>query len=638
MTKIVKYPQNPVLSPNPENNWESLAAFNGSLVKENDTYHLLYRAMAKKKLHWNQLISLSTIGYAKSSNGKDFSQRKQLIIPEHDWEKYGCEDPRVTKIDNQYFIFYTAISEYPPDASRIKIAVAISSDLKSIQEKHLVTPFNAKAMVLFPKKINGKYLAMLTVNTDLPPAKIALAWFEKIEDIWSNEYWQKWYQELDQHLVPIQRINNDQVEVGAVPVETSSGWLLIYAHIQNYYQPKKLIFGIEAILLDREDPKKIIGRTKTPLLTPEKDYETKGVVAKVIFPSGAVVEKDTLSIYYGAADTCCALAQTELKPLLSQMKKNKQKIAFKLDKFENNPIIQPYDQQPWRKKAVFNPTAVYHNQKIYLVYRAMSEDNISTLGAAISDNGFNFEETIEEPIYVPRVMPEQKRKEMVFSGCEDPRITKIGDRFHMFYTAYDGVNSPRIATSSININDFVSRKWLWSAPVLISPPGIDDKNCCVFPEKVKGKYVIFHRIKGKEIAIDYVDGLDFDGTKWLEKKAALPAGKNSWDGLKIGISGVPIKTEKGWLLFYHGVSDIDHEYRVGFMILDLDDPAKVIFRTRYPILEPTEIFEREGMVNKVVFPCGTILVKNKIFVYYGGADKVICVATTELNKLLSYAK
>ena len=639
MIEVNRFPENPILVANPKNSWEAAAVFNGSVIKVNQGYRMLYRAISAPQEYWGQKLSLSTIGSARSANGTDFGQRKQLIKPEFDWEKYGCEDPRVTRVDNQYFIFYTAISEYPPGPSSIKIGLAISPDLETIQEKHLVTPFNAKAMALFPKKIGEKYFAILTVNTDLPPAKIAVAAFERKEDLWSDRYWQEWYRNLDQHQIPLQRLNSEQVEAGAVPLETDSGWLLIYAHIQNYYQELKKIFGIEAVLLDRNDPKKIVGRTRRPLLVPEKNYETKGMVNQVIFPSGAIAEKDWLRIYYGAADDKCALAECNLNELVKEMVDYKFKVAFKLEKYRQNPIITPDPERSWQEKAVFNPTAVYEQGKVYLIYRAMSEDNISTLGCAISEDGFNFDERLEEPIYVPRLKFEQKRKKGIFSGCEDPRLTKIKKRFYLLYTAYDGISPPRVALSSISAEDFVNQRWLWSAPILISPPGIDDKNACLFPEKINGKYVIFHRVGGEEIAIDYVDSLKFNGDYYLEKKAAISPRKNGWDSSKIGIAGPPIKTKSGWLLFYHGVSSIDQEYRVGYMILALKDPAKILFRTEYPVLEATESFERQGgMFDNVVFPCGTILINNRVFVYYGGADEVICIASADLDQLLFCAK
>ncbi len=632
-----RYENNPILSPVKNNEWEAKAVFNPSVVKdEAGVYHFLYRALSEDKDYKGHRINLSTIGYAQSKDGFDLTNRRQLIVPEYEWEKYGCEDPRVTKIEGKYFIFYTALAQYPPEADGIRVALAISKDLKTIQEKHLVTHFNAKAMALLPEKIDGQYVAILTPNTDRPPAKIAVARLDSIEDLWSPGFWEKWYQEIDQHEINLRRIDNDQIEVGAVPVKTKEGWLLTYAHIQNYYTEEKRIFGIETVLLDLADPQQIVARTPGPVLEPQADYEKKGFISDVIFPSSALIENNNLRIYYGAADNHCSLAQVSLPVLMKSMRDNPFKEVFHLTKFHRNPILVPRTENFWEANSVFNPAAVYEDGKFFLVYRAQSPDNTSTLGLAESDDGFHFKR-FHEPIYVPRKEFEQKREAGRLSGCEDPRITKIGDEFFMFYTAYDGIHPPRVALSSISVKDFINHNWQWSEPKVISSPETDNKNSCLLPEKVGGKYVILHRMAGKDIAIDYLDDLEDlqEEDVWLEKEQYIKPRKNWWDGEKIGIAGPPLKVDQGWLLLYHGVSDIDYHYRVGFMLLDKDDPGNVLYRTPYPILKPTEEFERIGDVDNVVFPCGAVIVKGTLFVYYGGADKVVCVATVDLDDLLA---
>ncbi len=635
-----RHQKNPILSPDASRSWRARAVFNPSLVKKTDDfYQVLYRALSKEQNYLGQEMSLSSIGYAESRDGINFDYMRQLIVPEYEWEKFGCEDPRVTYIDGKYFIFYTALSEHPPTADGIRVAVAISKDLKTIEEKHLVTHFNAKAMALLPEKINGQYVAILTPNTDRPPATIAVARFNEISDMWSPGFWEKWYQNLDHHSINLERIDTDQIEVGAVPVKTDEGWLLIYAHIQNYPIEAKRIFGIEAVLLDLKDPQQILARTQGPLLLPKVKYEAEGIVPNVIFPSSALVEGEKLRLYYGAADTHCALAEINLADLIKSMQDNSFKEAFHLVKYHRNPILTPRSENFWEANSVFNPAAVYENGKFYLVYRAQSPDNTSTLGLAESDDGFNFKRH-HEPIYVPRKSFEQKSEPGRLSGCEDPRITRLGNEFLMFYTAYDGMNPPRVAVTSIAIQDFVKHNWQWSEPKLISSPDGDNKNSCLLPEKVRGRYVILHRMGGKEIAIDYLDNLDqLQGEEiWLEKEQSIGPRTEYWDGAKIGIAGPPLLVDQGWLLLYHGVSDIDHHYRVGFMLLDRDNPGKVLYRTPYPILKPTEEFERIGDVNNVVFPCGAVIVKGTLFVYYGGADKVVCVATADVSELLAQVK
>ena len=158
----------------------------------------------------------------------------------------------------------------------------------------------------------------MTVNTDIPPAKIALAIFDKEEQIWSRDYRRRWYSSLDEHVIKLQRTPKDHVEVGAPPIKTDKGWLLIYSYIQNYFSPPAT-FGIEAVLLDLEDPSKVITRTKEPFMVPEAYYEQYGNVPNVIFPSGAVLHEGNIFIYYGAADTTCCLATAGLKDLLKEV-------------------------------------------------------------------------------------------------------------------------------------------------------------------------------------------------------------------------------------------------------------------------------------------------------------------------------
>src|SRR4030042_5090075 len=142
--------ENPLLLPNKHNPWEAEAVFHGSPLKVSDTYFMPYRALSLEHVHKAVRLKLSTIGIAQSGDGVHFKKRRSFITPSENFDKYGCEDPRLTKFENKYYILYTAISQHPPNAESIKVAVAISSDLTTIEEKHLVTPFNAKAARLFP--------------------------------------------------------------------------------------------------------------------------------------------------------------------------------------------------------------------------------------------------------------------------------------------------------------------------------------------------------------------------------------------------------------------------------------------------------------------------------------------------------
>ena len=331
---------------------------------------------------------------------------------------------------------------------------------------------------------------------------------------------------------------------------------------------------------------------------------------------------------------------------------NLSNIRLTLERFEGNPVLTPHPGHIWETKAVFNPAAIYEDGKVHILYRAIGETDVSVLGYASSLDGFYVHERLDKPAYVPREPFEGVNPSHPYlsapagiyvsggggmGGCEDPRLTRIDDRVYMTYVAYDGYSHPRVALSSIHINNFLKHKWDWGKPVLISPPYVVDKNACILPEKINGKYVIFHRIF-PNILIDFVDDLDFDGkTRWLVGQYKIPtrALSSDWDSLKVGCGPPPLKTKDGWLLIYQAVGANDESrYKIGAMLLDLKDPTKVLARTKQPILEPVSRYENEGCKSGVVYPCGSVIINDRLFVYYGGADMVVCVASAKLNHFL----
>lgn len=652
MVKLQRYPNNPIISPVPENAWEHDGAFNGCVAYHDGTYHMVYRALSSEKRQNGVSMRVSTVGYATSKDGVTYGDHQMLFEPTEDWEIYGCEDPRITFFEGKFYIFYTALSVFPFAAYGIKTAVAVTTDFKTF-EKHPVSTFNAKAMALFPERINGKMAALITINTDMPPAKICVALFDREEDIWSPYYWQEWYDNVNQHSLHLLRDLRDQIELGAPPVKTPDGWIMIYSYIGNYMSNDKN-FGIEAALLDLNDPRSIIARTDHSLLDPEAEYELHGDVPNIVFPSGALIKDEDFLVYYGAADTRVGVASTKLANLMAELKPvtdsplidpqlsetkpeavktiDAQQVKFK--RFEGNPIITPSLELDWQTLGVFNPAVVYEDGKFYIIYRAQSKQTgTSVMGLAVSTDGYHIDENLDEPIYYPREEFETKIHENGYSGCEDPRLTKIADKFYMTYTAYDGVNPPRVAMTSILVEDFLKRNWNWSKAQVISPPDADDKDACVLKGKYPDTYLAFHRL-GYDIWLDMRRDLNFADPNWLSGRVVAHPRADKWDNVKLGIAGPPVETEKGWLLFYHGVSEPGAIYKVGAMLLDFDDPYKVLARTDDPVLEPEMDYEKEGVVPNVVFPCGQAIVDGNIFMYYGGGDKVIGVATMPLDDLM----
>ncbi|MFC2020152.1 glycosidase, partial [Chloroflexota bacterium] len=311
--------------------------------------------------------------------------------------------------------------------------------------------------------------------------------------------------------------------------------------------------------------------------------------------------------------------------------------AQTLKRFAGNPILEPIKEHPWESKYTFNPGAINIYGKFYIVYRAVGDDGISRFGLAISEDGFNITDRLEEPIFEPKTKSELK-------GCEDPRLTLIGDRIYLLYTAYDGLVA-QIALSSIKVSDFLSHPQRgWQRHGLVFP-GLPDKDACLFPETYNRQFVMIHRVE-PHLWITFSPHLR---SPWPRRKHRILAGTQTgmtWDGLKIGAGGPPLKTKYGWLLIYHGV-DHSHIYRLGVMLLDLADPSLILYRSPNPILEPVELYEvgepGRSWVPNVVFTCGVVprdsgkeVLDNEdeLLIYYGAADTTICVATAKIGNLI----
>jgi len=321
-----------------------------------------------------------------------------------------------------------------------------------------------------------------------------------------------------------------------------------------------------------------------------------------------------------------------------------------LKRAQNNPIIEPR-RYPFESKATLNPSAVIAHDKIHLIYRAIGDSDSSVLGYASSYDGFHIAERLSYPVYKRpshAVKPDLSVPSIGYisgggwnGGCEDPRLTLLGDRVYMLYTAFDGWGSVRIALTSIPLAEMERKNWSWRSPVLISPPGEIHKNWVMFPEKINGKFAILHSFY-PTVRIDYFDSLsELDGvTRFIKSDNTRPVDPTrGWDSWFRGVGPSPIRTDLGWLILYHAMDHRNPDrYRIGALILDLDEPTRVLYRTPEPILEPEEYYENNGYKWGVVYSCGAVVRDGTLFVYYGGADKVIGVATIKLEDLLADLK
>ncbi|MBU1557696.1 hypothetical protein KKC45_01935 [Patescibacteria group bacterium] len=431
-------------------------------------------------------------------------------------------------------------------------------------------------------------------------------------------------------------------------VLTTAGILVIYD--SSWHTENLVHIRVGMALFDPEEPMKLLWRSENPLY--QYEFKTKEIVT----PEKAVQEGEELSLSW-TSNLSNGFEVNIPHPylFLGKDKRNKKaldkiKQDFNVSRHQNNPIIEPINENEWESKATFNPAAIYAGGKVHLIYRAIGHNDMSVLGYVSSENGFEINERLSHPIYMGKGKNEQasKKKKSGVSpisyisggggegGCEDPRLTLVEDTLYLTYTAFDGWGSLRMALSSISLKDFLKKEWNWKKPITISPPGEIHKNWVIFPEKINGKFAVLHSIN-PDISVEYLENLDFrDDNKYVKGFFSTAKNKGRWDSWVRGAGPPPIKTSKGWLLLYHAMDvygDPDR-YKMGAMILDLEDPQKIIARSKEPILEPDEHYENDGWKAGVLYCCGAVEKEGQLLIYYGGADTVSCVAETNLEEFV----
>jgi predicted GH43/DUF377 family glycosyl hydrolase len=307
-----------------------------------------------------------------------------------------------------------------------------------------------------------------------------------------------------------------------------------------------------------------------------------------------------------------------------------------------NPILRP-TKNTWENFKVYNPGCIYHNNKYHLFYRAVGrgENWYSSIGYAVSADGINFER-FDKPLLSPKLDIEKK-------GLEDPRITKVGTKFYMTYTAYDGQTARLCLAVSQDLKSWQRQGEIfpsWDskrAGEFLLPWDTAQKNesakhhwlktGAIFPEKINGKYRMFFGDRLLWCAESK------DGTKWTpEYEPLLSPRYGYFDSVHVEMGPPPIRTKKGWLVLYHGI-DENITYRLGYLLLGLHNTNKIIRRSATPIFEPSPEDTKnsqpdiEGDSN-IIFCNGAIRKDNIFQIYYGAGDSVINTASADLNKIL----
>ncbi|MDQ2933154.1 MAG: hypothetical protein M3Q80_02120 [bacterium] len=317
-----------------------------------------------------------------------------------------------------------------------------------------------------------------------------------------------------------------------------------------------------------------------------------------------------------------------------------------------NPILSPLPYREWEAYGTLNPAAIQDDDgRIHLLYRAIGDDGLSHIGHSSSADGKHFDRRSPFPIYQPSIeekkvigtpsSPTEYNPTLYYSGGgwgghEDPRAVTIENRVYMTYTAFQGWESVRIAVSSISMKDLKKERWNWSKPILLSPLNEVHKNWVLFPEKINGKFAFIHAVS-PEVLIDYVDNLENPyELKKIRSKAPKGGRPEHWDNWVRGAGPPPVKTDIGWLLLYHAMDKKDpNKYKLGAMILDLNDPTKILYRSSKPILSPDACYENDGKPG-VVYASGALIRNEDLYIYYGGGDKHVCMAQTPLRPLLDW--
>ncbi len=416
----------------------------------------------------------------------------------------------------------------------------------------------------------------------------------------------------------------------------------VHEGVLIFYWVKKTR-SIGAALFAKENLKLLLWRTANPIFQVKAgfmphDIALCGREVIIHFRKDQVAEKINISLDH-LLHKCTKKCGDRKKPYV-----------FAMERSQENPIIQPDRTHCWENCATFNAAALYLNWKVHFIYRAIGEAGMSVLGYASSRDGVHIDERLSDPVYRPTEPFEfrnDKNEWVVFDyasggggwgGCEDPRLACIDDKIYMTYTAFNGVEAPGVALTSIKAKDFLNKKWRWKKPILISPRGQINKNWVVFPEKINGQYAILHSIS-PDIGIDYFDDLNFDKNISINSQYGPSLRNGCWDNQLRGVGPTPIKTADGWLILYHAMDKNDpNKYKLGAMMLDYKNPTKILYSAINPILEPNAYYENHGYKCGVIYACGAVIIDDRLFVYYGGADKVTCVATVQMCDFLEQLK
>jgi predicted GH43/DUF377 family glycosyl hydrolase len=292
-----RFQGNPILEPIPTNAWESRRVFNAATFRTSGRIHILYRAIGDD--------SISRIGYAATSDGCHIDERLSLpaFEPANNAEKDGCEDPRLTLLDNTLIMTYTALHEFDQQSLyQISLTSIALDDFLGKKwdwkDRRLAFPgIRNKDAVIFPRRIEGKIVMLHRLEPD-----VCIAYSDDLR---------RWY-DIKSIMTPrAGHWDNWKVGAAGTPIELNEGWLFIY-HGVNFERT----YCLGAALLDKNNPEIVLHRADEPILAPIEPYERFGKVPDVVFSCGNVLMDNEVLVYYGGADSVLCAATFDLGELL----------------------------------------------------------------------------------------------------------------------------------------------------------------------------------------------------------------------------------------------------------------------------------------------------------------------------------
>lgn len=337
---------------------------------------------------------------------------------------------------------------------------------------------------------------------------------------------------------------------------------------------------------------------ENPLITPANvKPSVEGAIVECVLNAGAFRFKGKIGLLMRVAERMQQV-EGELSTLVTDehAESGVKVVSFKLD----DPKLDYTDPRAFKYEGIAFLTTLSH------------------LRLAWSEDGIHFE-VEEKPLLTGK-------GKMESFGIEDCRVTQIADTYYLTYTA--------VSENGVGVALQTTQSWKeFKHYGLIFPP--HNKDCTFFCEKIKGQFVALHRPVGADLGGPFIwYSTSPDLIHWGNHDCIARTRIGKWDSQRIGAGAAPIRTNKGWLEIYHGCND-QSRYCLGALLLDSDDPTKVIARSEEPIMEPIADYEQKGFFGNVVFTNGHIVDGDKITLYYGASDTVICGATISIAEILA---